>query len=49
MEFWEGETEHDGKNRARHVTEKDRQKRWYFPVLAGANDDIQITTELIAL
>lgn len=49
MKLWKSETENDGQDGARDVTQKDRHERRDFPVFAVANDDVEVAAELVAL
>lgn len=49
MEFGESEGEDDGEDGSTEITEEEWHEGWYRPVLALANDDVQVATELVTL
>lgn len=44
-----GEGEDDGENRTANIAEEEGQERGNLPVLANANNQVEITTQLVAL
>lgn len=49
MEFRESEGENDGEDGSAEITQEERHECGYFPVLALANDHVQVATELVTL
>lgn len=49
MELGDSKGEDDGENRCGNVSKKDGHKDWDFPVFAGSDNQVQVSSKLISL
>jgi hypothetical protein len=49
VEFWIRKAEDNSEDRSRNIAEQNGEEDGYLPVSAAADDEVEITAELVAL